>query len=222
MFEKPLLWGSIGIDFSIAGLEEIKKYHNVMERILKNTGKWRLSSINKRAKELPIKKQEYFKSLEYPRQWLHSFPSELRASILVSGMSFFEARLNQISLDAQYYSKAKFKKPKNNILDSYKKYLTSHGKLSINNNEQWDILKDIYSVRNELVHNGMYLGDKTDEFSKKINNFSSNVIGINIDNEGYYYLDRAICDLMFKCIESFLHKIKNEVVEIWEIDEEKA
>ncbi len=222
MFEKPLFWGSFGIDFSISGLYEIKKYHEAMERILKDTGKWRLSSINKRAKELPIEKREYFKSLEYPRQWLKSFPSELRASVIVSGMSFFESQLNQISIDVQYYSNELFSKPKNNILSSYKKYITKYGKLNIPNNSDWEILRNIYLLRNELVHNGMYLVDESNEFSAKINKFHNDVIGINIDNEGYYYLDRTICDLMFNSIESFLISIKNEISENWESSEENA
>ncbi|HFD86337.1 MAG TPA: hypothetical protein ENJ35_01525 [Gammaproteobacteria bacterium] len=218
MIEEPLLGGSLGIDFSLAGLAELRSYYETMERVLNETGKWQLSAIEKRAKGLPAEKQKYYLELYHPHRWLNSFPSQLRASIIVSAMSFLESQLWQITLSAQYYSQKPFKRPKEKILSSYKKYLQEEGQLSLKNNSVWSLINKIYLLRNILVHNGMYLGHEND--SDEIKSIKNKIVGLSVDEEGYYIIEKLLCIKLFDCIEEFLCDIRAEVQRVWETENE--
>lgn len=214
MIEEPLLGGSLGIDFSLAGLAELRGYYETMERVLNETGKWRLSAIEKRAKELPTEKQQYYREYYHPHLWLNSFPSELRASIIVSAISFFESQLWQISLSAQHYSQVPFKQPKEKILSSYRKYLQEQGQLSLKSNAVWKLINKFYQLRNILVHNGMYLGRENDP--EELKSIKNEIAGISVDEEGYYIIEKLLCINLFDCIEEFLGNIRAEIQRVWE------
>jgi len=218
MINEPLLGGSLGIDFSLAGLAELREYYVTMERFLNETGKWRLATIDKRAKDLPAEKQQYYREFYHPHRWLNSFPSELRASVIVSAMSFLESQLWQISLSAQYYSQTPFKQPKEKILSSYRKYLQEYGQLSLKNNDTWKSINKFYLLRNYLVHNGMYLGQETD--SNELQNIKNDIEGLSVDQEGYYIIQNILCINLFNSIEDFLSNIKVEIQRIWESNNE--
>lgn len=221
-FEQPLVGGSVGVDFAIAGLYEIKEYHSTMERVILETGNWRLASIHRRASELPIDERERFKTFNMPLRWLKSFPSQLRASVIVSGMSFFESQLWQISRGAQYFSKVTFEKPKEKIMSSYRSFFIKHGNLKIPTNKEWKVLNDIYSIRNQLVHNSMSMGCSDDDFSHGLDEIRKNVSGITLDEEGWFSIDKEACDQMFDAIEGFLKHLRNEVAEKWESSTKNA
>ena len=220
MIEEPILGGSLGIEFSLAGLSELRGYYETLERVLEETGKWNIAAIEKRAKELPVEQQQYYKDFYRPSRWLISFPSELRSSIIVSAMSFLESQLWQISLSAQYHSQVHFKKPKEKILSSYRKYLQEHGGLPIKNSHEWSLINKIYLLRNILVHNGMYLGSKDEEWAADLKSVKDDVDGLYIDQEGFYVIEKTLCHQMFDCIAEFLGGVKAEVRRVWEAQSE--
>ena len=131
MKEKPVLWGSLGVSFGIGGLYELREYHNTMERVILNTGKWQISSVAKRVKKIPQYAKEDFITRNYPYRWVISYPSALRNSIVIAGMSYFESQLDNISRDAEFYSGKTFQKPNKNTLRSYREFLIKSGKLNI-------------------------------------------------------------------------------------------
>lgn len=216
MIEEPILGDSLGIEFSLAGLSELRGYYETLERVLEETGKWNIAAIEKRAKELPVEQQQYYKDFYHPSRWLISFPSELRASIIVSAMSFLESQLWQISLSAQYHSQVPFKKPKKRILSSYIKYLQDHGRLTIKNGHEWNLINKLYLLRNILVHDGMYLGSEDEEGTADLKSVKDDLDGLSIDQEKFYVIEKTLCNQMFDCMAEFLDGIKEEVRRVWE------
>ncbi len=195
-------------------MSELRQYYEAIERILNETGKWRLKEIEKRAHELPVEKQQYYRDFYKPHRWINSFPSELRASIIVSVISFFESQLWQISLSAQYFSKAPFKRPKERILGSYRKYLRNHGELTLEDGSIWKMINKKYQLRNILVHNGMYLGHEDDFDDLKYK--KDEIPGISVDDEGFYFIDKSLCINLFEDVEKYLKIIQSEVKRKWE------
>jgi hypothetical protein len=218
MIEEPLLEGSLGIDFSLAGLAELRGYYETMERVVNETGNRQSAAIQKRAKELPLEKQQYYREFYHPHRWLTAFPSTLRSSIIISAMSFLESQLWQISLSAQHYSQVPFKQPRDKILSSYRKYLQDHGRLSIKNNNVWNFINKIYLLRNILVHNGMYLGNEND--SEDLKSIKEEIDGLSVDNDGYYIIDKVLCLHLFDYIEKLLVNIRAEAHSVWEMENE--
>src|SRR3990172_814536 len=130
MHEKPILEPSLGLEVSIGCLYERKEYYQTMERILGDTAQWRLAAIDKQAKKLPANKEKYFREFYHPLRWLFSFPSELKSSVVISGISFLESVLVNLASDGEYYTNQPFDKPKEKILSSCRRYLNNQGNLN--------------------------------------------------------------------------------------------
>jgi hypothetical protein len=217
IFEKPLLGGSIGVEFSIGGLYELKEYHLAMERNILESGKLRLASIERQSSELPITQRNQFKEFYMPLRWLHSFPYQLRATVIGSGMSFLESQLRQISLDIQYTSGKTFKKDsKTNILESYRIFFKSHGGLAIQTSKEWDNLNSFYDLRNLLVHNGMNLYCPDNKFINRLEKIRNNIPGILLNADHTHLIDAGLCEQMFNTIENLLKHLRIEIAEKWE------
>jgi len=216
MHEKPILEPSLGLEVSIGCLYERKEYYQTMERILGDTAQWRLAAIDKQAKKLPANKEKYFREFYHPLRWLFSFPSELKSSVVISGISFLESVLVNLASDGEYYTNQPFDKPKEKILSSCRRYLNNQGNLNIPADEDWNVINNIYLLRNVLVHNGLNLGGDITEYSHEIEEIRKIVPGIEKDEDGFYFIDKMFCEKMFDSMESFLKNLKVKVTEKWE------
>ncbi len=216
MIEKPFLELSTGLGFSLAGLDGIKEYYQSMERILGETARWRLATIDKQVKKLSVDKEKHFREFYHPYRWLLSFPSELRSSVVISGISFLESQLVGLASDGEYYTNKAFEKPKRNILNSCKRHLNKYGDLNITEDVDWRVIKNIYLLRSILVHNGFSLGEDTSEHSCKIESIRKVVPGIRKDEDGFYFIEKELCEKMFSSVENILNTLKVKVSEKWE------
>ncbi len=211
-FKEPVFGGSLEIGFSIGGLHELREYYSTMERIISETSQWQLASINKKATALPPVQREQFKEINMPFRWIKSFPSELRMSIIVSGISFLETQLRQIACQVQYRSKEEFIKPRERILSTYRNYFKRFGTLDIPNDQNWKLLNVFYSIRNQLVHNGMNLDSADQKFKDRIKQISV----VALDGENWLTIEKTACDQMFELIEKLFIHLEKEVVQKWE------
>jgi hypothetical protein len=88
--------------------------------------------------------------------WKDYFPSELRASVLVSIMTFFERYLDGVCTETQILLRTpvSHKQLKGNSIDRARTFLMDICSLSLPTNHSWETMKQLQRVRNILVHNG--------------------------------------------------------------------
>lgn len=191
---------SFQIQIAISQVYQLRDYYSRMEQIFESTKDWQLLAIKKRASELPEHRRKSFLDRNFPYTWDLSFPSELRASIIISCVSLLESQLIRFCHLMASRNGADFIEPKRNRFVMCRTYLAKYG-LRGPERTDWRTFEYVCKVRNILVHNGASLdGSGKDE---EINKLRKLLQGIGSDETGYY-IKRELCEIVLSSGELIL------------------
>lgn len=212
----PVIHGSLAIDFAIdGGMAWLRHYHSTMENIFASTRDWRHDVAKKRAAKLQSHSQAGFVELNSPHDWETSFPSELRASVVVSAVSFLEAQLIQVCNEAAFRYQTPFKLSNFNKLQACREYIHLVGKLRSFSDQEWEPIGRISILRNELVHGGMQI-DSAYLNPEKLKQLEK-LPGLIRDELDFLVLERAICIFSLDRIQDILSVLRKQIIINWEI-----
>jgi hypothetical protein len=150
------LGGGTVVSFAPQAFYDLRCYYEAMEMFLASSHSERLTRLRAREEKLDPKIRAYLLSSDNSLVWEDYFPSELRASVLVSIMSFFERYLDGVCTETQILLRTpvSHKQLKGNSIDRARTFLMDICSLSLPTNHSWETMKQLQRVRNILVHNG--------------------------------------------------------------------
>ena len=212
--------GSLGVAFAIHGLDEHREYHTQIERILTTAKDWRLRKLEKQATKLPENQQRKYLALNRPHRWETSFPEQHRASVVIAAFAFFEKMIVEIASDAALWSGQEWRVPTNNRIGAAKAFLWKHGQLRRPNKEEWAPIMKIATLRNHLVHHGLYIHGSN--VSDATWTAVESIPGLRMDEEGDIDIGLEVCTYTFEAIESVLQAIHDDIVKKWEEKADEA
>ena len=105
-------------------------------------------------------------------------------------------------------------------MESSKLWLESFGDFSKPDQDKWDLLKQIYSLRNCLVHNN---GD-IEEASKKeeIKKLIKKNKGVYVDSSFFISIDKEFGEFLINTVSEFLETMYDQYKELCEKKKKKA
>jgi len=149
----------------------------------------------------------YLLSSESSLLWEDYFPSELRATVLVAIMSFFERYLNGVCAEVGMLVRTKIshKKLKGSALDRAKTFLLDLCALNGPRVELWDEMRQLQQLRNLLVHNG---GVPDSEQEKKRAGALADAIAGVVATEFGLDLETQALRHAFERVEAFMGELE--------------
>lgn len=195
------------IQIAITRVYQLRDYHLRMEKIIESTRDWQVAGLKRRASELSVDQRDIFLEERYPYDWDISFPIELRASIIISGISLLESQLARMCQHVARSARIKFEEPKTNRLVKCRAFIAKHG-LRGPSRSDWKIIDQIKEVRNILVHNGASLDGSGKD--AKIDELHKLLPGIDADDTGYT-IKAELCEIMLDTEERIL-KAYNKII----------
>jgi hypothetical protein len=148
--------GSAVASFAPEALYDIECYSEAMEAFLAASAGERNLRIRAMHNRTPSEVGDYLSRPDNNLLWEDYFPSELRASVLVSLMAFFERYLNGICTEAAVLLRKPIKHTqiRGSAIERAEIFLTSLCAFSSPRRESWESVKTLQGIRNIVVHNG--------------------------------------------------------------------
>lgn len=196
-------------------LHDIQCYFEAMEAFLGSTAGERQLRLRAMRDRIDPKISDFLAKTENELLWDDYFPSELRASILVSAMSFLERYLNGVCAEAAILLRKPIShtKIKGSSIDRAKTYLTELCAFRRPNQARWESIKVLQRLRNVLVHDGGTF--ETPSELKRIENLTQNLEGVCCHELGVD-LDSKFIRFALGEISLFLDEMKSAFEDICE------
>ena len=213
---------SFGRELTLATFSGVSRYCEVLENYLTTASDNEKDLIRKKIEDMELDPALAYEEFELAMQehdmtFNMLLPNFFRYSFIVLLCQVIESKLCEIA-ELTYNHKKDLPAPphpKNDIIKEYKKYFTNEVAIL---GLKWDILLDLYKVRNCIVHaSGDVKGHKYESFLRQL---AQNKIGIHISDPTFIkkgnlhplYLDNDRLVLEHKyCIDA-----SHEVMEFFE------
>lgn len=192
-------------------LEEIKYYHSELELLIKRE-KDKLAGIDVNFESNP---DLYNKKFHFE----HTLSNNLRASIIISLVTFLEIELQNFCSDLQIACslEVKYNDFKGTIVEQFKIYTNKIALLQINlGSTLYQTIKEVIELRNCIVH---YEGQIENFYGRKFNrsesiqNITKKFPSIKIEDNDFITLDANACIECISIVEKFIDMIYNCVLE---------
>jgi len=149
----------------------------------------------------------------YPYQWQQIIGGQLRKSFIVSLMSSAEFHLNLLCRDVAIIAKASITHEdlRGSTIARAKKFLDAFSGFTSPPEVHWELIADIYTLRNSIVHNGA-LVDTGDKNSKRIATLMSRAPGISNPSSGVLEIEPEFCKYALESVENFFTELHEQFV----------
>jgi len=207
--------GSPVAAFAPEALHDIRCYFEAMESFLSSSDGERRIRLQSKKTNVPSSVAEHLLHPENNLLWVDYFPSELRASVLVSLMSFFERYLNGVCAEAAIL----LRKPilhtqlRGNSIERAQLFLSNLCGFPGPKDQEWASVRTLQGIRNIVVHNGGALEtgaelNRAKNLIKKVEGASCSELGMDFDAPFIRY---AVSE-----VESFLLEMKSSFAAVCE------
>jgi len=192
-------------------LEELKLYRETLEVFIHNEESKEVAALEKHAEP----GDGEFWSYHYPYQWQDIIGSQLRKSFTVSLLSLAEFHLGLLCRDVAEVVEARIKCEDlkgNSVFARAKKYLEAFGNFQSPPQAVWELVGDLYALRNSIVHNAALVD--IDRNSARIQSLERKAPGISFPSAGVLDLKSEFCTFAIEKVEGFLNDLHQEYVRL--------
>jgi len=184
-------------------LNDLRLYYEAVESFLAMSGEERQFRLRVMREKLQQNVVESNIAEEARLIWEDYFPSELRASVLLSLMSFFERYLSGVCSEVAILLKTQIshRKLKGSAIDRSQIFLTDVCLLQGPQKKRWQSMRRLQQLRNILIHNGGML-ETNQELAKaqalvgKMEGAICHELGIDLEPEFIQYAFNEISQFM--------------------------
>jgi len=194
-------------------LHDIQCYFEAMEAFLGSTAGERKLRLRAMRERIDSGISDYLTRAENELLWDDYFPSELRASVLVSTMSFLERYLNGVCAEAAILLRKPIShtKIRGSAIDRAQTFLSELCAFREPSQDRWDSIKTLQRLRNVLIHNGGTFESPKD--LKTIENLTRNLDGVSCHELGVD-LEAKFIRFTLGEISFFLDEMKSAFADI--------
>ncbi|WP_029918782.1 hypothetical protein [Nevskia soli] len=187
-------------------LSELRLFLDTLENFIENEERRDVEALK------PHAKYPDFWADHYPYQWQQIIGSQLRQSFLVSLMSATEFHLGMLSRDAASIVQTPISHDdlKGSMLTRSKKFLEAFAHFSAPSHSSWEIIGDLYALRNSIVHNAALVD--ADRNEGRIAAMMKRSPGISQPSAGMLEMKREFCSYAHKAVESFFNDLHDQQI----------
>lgn len=192
-------------------LKELKLYRGTLEAFIQNEESKDVAALEKHAEP----GDGEFWSYHYPYQWQDVIGSQLRKSFLVSLLSLAEFHMGLLCRDVAEVVEARIKCDDlrgNSVFARARKYLEAFGNFQSPAQAVWEIIGDLYALRNSIVHNAASVDN--DRNSARIQSLEHKAPGISFPSAGVVDLKSEFSVFAIEKVEGFLNDLHQEYVRL--------
>ena len=206
--------GIISYDiFSIEGeISKLRFYFKTMEGFIEKEEAEEAKRFEEYTRNLNDSQKSSFWERNDPPPWDDIFLNTLRSSFLIVIVSYAETILKTICRDVGIILRTTIKcnDLKGNIFERSRKFLDCFGKFDKPTDRVWELINNIYYVRNVFVHNDGFMDDSG---RSRLRQFIKESPGIYETNDSIK-IEASFCYFALESISSFLLALRSEVREL--------
>lgn len=186
-------------------LQELRLFLDTLEDFIEKQEKREVEAL------APLAKGGDFWVENHPYQWQDIIGSQLRQSFVVSLISATEFHLGHLCKDTAtiVQSPILHEDLKGNLLAQAQKFLVNFGRFSAPVERTWELVGDIYTLRNAIVHNASMI-DGTRQKNRLVA-LIQRAPGISISG-GFLEIKREFCIYAHELAESFFQELQEQQV----------
>jgi hypothetical protein len=146
----------------------------------------------------------------YPYQWQQIIGSQLRQSFVVSLMSATEFHLGLLCRDVATIIQATITHDdlKGGSVARSRKFLNAFAHFGTPAEKSWQIIEDLYALRNNIVHNAGLVDAGRD--SKRLAVMMKRSPGISKPSAGTLEIKREFCNYALNAVDKFFHDLHHQ------------
>ena len=206
--------GIISYDiFSIEGeISKLRFYFKTMESFIEKEEAEEAKRFEEYTRNLNDRQKSSFWERNDPTPWDDIFLNTLRSSFLIVIVSYAETILKTICRDVGIILRTTIKcnDLKGNIFERSRKFLDCFGKFIKPTDKVWELINNIYYVRNVFVHNDGFMDDSG---RSRLTQFIKESPDIYETNDSIK-IGADFCYFALESISSFLLVLRSEVQEL--------
>ena len=155
-----------------------------------------------------------FWAWHYPVQWQEIIGSQLRKSFVVSLVSLAEFHIGMLCRDVVTITEAQITIDdlKGNIFSRARKFLETFARFTSPAQVDWELMGDIYALRNNIVHNAALV--EADRNSSRLESLMQKAPGISNPSAGILDIKKEFCLYVLSHVETFMNDMHNEYAEL--------
>lgn len=185
-------------------LNELRNYLTVMDDYIIGSERDEISDLEKEFDELSDSGKEMFWQENYPVHWNEVFGYNLRSSFVLLLCNTIEPYMGMLCLDIKAIKKSKLAVDdlKGGLYERTRKYLETVGGFNSPKDGEWEIIGDIYALRNAITHNGAIIEGSNKE--ERIKSLMNKAPGLSIPSGGMLNIEKIFCEFALLNVESFV------------------
>ncbi|WP_417661231.1 hypothetical protein [Pseudomonas sp.] len=188
-------------------LSELRHFLETLENFITQEERKEIEALE------PHATSEGFWEYYYPYQWQQIIGDQLRKSFIVSLMSSAEFHLNLLCRDVAIIAKASITHEdlKGSTIARARKFLDAFSGFTAPKEALWELISDIYTLRNSIVHNSAII-DTNDRNSKRITALMGRAPGLSNPSAGVLEIRPDFCHHALSSVEDFFAQLHEQFV----------
>ncbi|MCG6946252.1 MAG: hypothetical protein LJE87_13020, partial [Deltaproteobacteria bacterium] len=150
------------------------------------------------------RKNEFWQE-NYPVHWDEIFGYNLRSSFVLLLCNTIEPYMSMVCSNVKTINNSNLSVDdlKGSLYERTRKYLEVVGGFSSPKDREWEIMGDIYALRNVITHNGAMIGGSNKE--KRIRSLMKKSPGLSVPSEGMLSIEKSFCEYAIDNVETFVN-----------------
>lgn len=201
--------GSMGKWLVQDNLDELRLFRGTLEKFIEEEEAREVAALEKHARGAG---DGEFWAEHYPYQWQQIIGSQLRKSFVVSLMSLAEFHLGLLCRDVAAVTESKITHEdlKGSLFIRAKKFLETFAQFEAPSQAQWELIGDLYALRNSIVHNAALVD--IDRHWGRLEVFMNRAPGISVPSAGMLQMEKEFCAFAFDGVNSFFEILHQQYV----------
>lgn len=191
-------------------ISRLRFYLQSLEEFISSQETTEIEQLERQTQSFSDEQRSEFWAWNYPMHWDEIFRNILRSSFLISLVSFTENRLNRICANTAIILSSKIKSAdlKGSVLERARKFLEVFGGFMEPSEDKWNLLANLYDVRNVFVHYGgsIFLYRNHQQLAQFIKNQPN--LSLSYD---FIEIKKDFCFFCLENTESFLLSLHKEL-----------
>ena len=200
--------GSMGRWLVEDNLDELRMFRGTLEKFIEEEETREVAAL---AKHAGADNGEFWAD-HYPYQWQQIIGSQLRKSFVVSLISLAEFHLGFLCRDVAVVTEAKITHEdlRGALFIRARKFLEMFAQFTAPAQADWELVGDLYSLRNSIVHNAALVD--TGRNSERLVEFMRRAPGISVPSAGMLEMKKEFCIFALDSVTSFLGVLQQQYV----------
>lgn len=209
--------GELWYGYTKDQLHGLRYYLSVMEEFISKSESEELSCLKRQSDMLCAQKQGDFWAMNYPVHW-ETFANNLRNSFILLLFTSLEPYITILCRDIGKATNATIELKdikRGNLYEKSRKYLKKFGSFKLPTEKEWEVVIDIYALRNMITHNDGIIEGSNKE--KRIKALMNKVTGLS---DGM--LSKEFCEYALTTIDNFVEALYESAMIIFRTAESDA